>query len=184
MMQLTCWEADARVASLSEIMSWCLRHHAVDRMLIALRLEQFGNKWRYADQAAGEIVKSLFSPYILTGFQASEWPGTELIGHPGFVYVLTFNEHVRSIILDTQPSLDKWRHGEDPPLPEDICLFNQSDSHPILVSCTHELDSWLITDKKPDLEGFSKSKTRPEKLFPKGPYFCRKYQDNKEGRRR
>jgi hypothetical protein len=184
MMQLTCWQADARTASLSEIMSWCLRHHAVDRMLVALRLEQVGNKWRYSDQAAGENVKSLFDKYILTGFQASEWPGTELIGHPGFVYVLTFNEDVRNIILSTQPSLEKWQDGENPSLPEDICLFKESDLHPILVSRTHDLDAWLITDKKPELQGFSKSTIRPEGLYPKGKYFCRKYNKNKESGQR
>lgn len=184
MMQLTHWEADARVASLSEIMSWCLHHHAVDRMLVALRLHQVGNKWRYADQAAGEAVKALFGPYILTGFQASEWPGTELIGHPGFVYVLTFNEDVKNIILGTQPSLDKWRHGETPSLPEDICLFKEGDLNPILFSRTHDLDAWLITDEQPELQGFKKSKIRPEGLFPKGKYFCRKYEKNKARRQR
>jgi hypothetical protein len=144
-------------------------------MLVALRLDQVGNKWRYSDQAAGENVKSLFGKYILTGFQASEWPGTELIGHPGFVYVLTFNEDVRKIILGTQPLLEKWQHGKNPSLPEDICLFKESDSNPILVSVTHELDAWLITHKKPELQGFNKSEISPEKLFYKGKYFCRKY---------
>jgi hypothetical protein len=179
--QLICWEADAHAASLSEIISWCLRHHAVDRMLVALRLHQVGNKWRYSDLAAGENLQSLFGKYILTGFQVSEWPGTQLFGPPAFVYVLTFNEDVKNIILNTQPSLTKWKRGENPPLPEDICLFKESDSNPILVTCTHEPYTWLITDKRPDLQGFRKIKMSPEALFYKGKYFCRKY-DSKNPR--
>ncbi|MBA3241726.1 MAG: hypothetical protein H0T60_10920 [Acidobacteria bacterium] len=175
-MKLTCWGADTRVVSLGEVMSWCLLQHHVDRMLVALRLEQHGNKWRYANEAAGESVKALFAPFILTGFQASEWPGTQLVGHPGFVYVLNFDEAVKNIVLATQPSLDKWGHSEDLPLPEDICLFKEADSHPILVSRTHDLDAWLITDKEPTLQGFAKTNIPPGNMFPEGRFFCKKYE--------
>ena len=112
--QLTCWEADARVVSLREIMSWSLENHAVDRMLVALRLQQIGNKWRYVEPKAADLFNSLFRPYILSGFQAAEWPGTELMGHPGFVYVLTFDEQVMKLALRTQPSLAHWQHSEVP----------------------------------------------------------------------
>ncbi len=122
-MPLNCWEADARVLSLGETMRWCLDQHGVDRMLVAQRLEQVGNKFRYEEPKAAEFFKSEFGPYILTGFQAAEWPGTELIDHPGFVYVLTFNEEVMELALRIQPSLAKWDDGENPPLSEDICLF-------------------------------------------------------------
>ena len=36
------------MASLSDITRWCLGERGVDRMLVALRLEQHGNKWRYS----------------------------------------------------------------------------------------------------------------------------------------
>ncbi len=184
MMELTCWEADARVASLAEIMNWCLQHHAVDYMLVTMRLDQVGNKWRYHDPKAGEFFQSHFGTYILTGFQVAEWPGTELIGHPGFVFVLTFDEEVKELILRTQPSLDKWQHNENPPLPEDICLFSESASHPVLVTCTHELNAWLISDKDPKLQGFKKSDIPADKFFPQEKYFCRKFKKRNTGRSR
>lgn len=174
MMELTCWEADARVAALDEITVWALERH-VDRMVVALRLNQIGNKWRYAEPKAGEFFQAQFGSFILTGFQAAEWPGTELIDHPGFVYVVKFDEEVREVVLRTQPSLAKWRHNENPPLPEDICLFREADSHPILITRTHDLDAWLISDKEPELQGFRKSNLQPEKLFPRSKYFCRKF---------
>jgi hypothetical protein len=181
MMELTSWQADARVAVLDEIMVWALEHYAVDHMLVALRLIQIGNRWRYADPQAGEVFQSQFGPYILTGFQAAQWPGTELFGHPGFVYVVRFNEEVKEVVIRTQPSLAKWQHGENPPLPEDICLFREADSHPVLVTCTHGLDAWLISHEKPELQGFRRSNISPEKLFPKGKYFCRKFNKGTAG---
>ena len=181
-MTLTCWEADAREVSLSETVRWCLEHHGVDRMLVALRLEQVGNKWRYEEPKAAEFFESQFGPYILTKFQVAEWPGTKLIGHPGLVYVLAFNEEVKELVLRVQSSLAKWEDGEDPPLPEDICLFKESASHPVLVSRTHDLVAWLISDTEPNLQGFKKSTIPPAKLFPTGRHFCRRYKPTKTRR--
>ena len=179
---LFAWKADAREVSLSDIMRWCLDQHGVDRMLVALRLTQVGNKWRYLQPKAAEFFKSQFAPYILTGFQAAAWPGTELISHPGFVYVLAFNDEVMELTLRIQPSLAKWQDGEDPPLPEDICLFKESASHPVLISRTHDLDAWLISDTDPNLQGFRKSDIPAAQLFPTGKYFCRKFKPAKTGR--
>jgi hypothetical protein len=181
-MELTCWEANTDEASLNEIMSWCLKDHSVDRMLVVLRLYQVGNKWLYTEPKAGEFFQVNFGSYILSGFQAGAWPGTKLLGAPAFVYVLTFNEEVRQVVLRIQPSLTKWQHKENPPLPEDICLFRESDSHPVLVSSTHDLVAWLLSDKTPDVQGFKKTSLRPSSFFPKGKYFCHKYEKRKAGR--
>ncbi|HKY27373.1 MAG TPA: hypothetical protein VJM12_05440 [Pyrinomonadaceae bacterium] len=181
-MPFNCWEADARVVSLSETLRWCLDHHGVDRMLAVLRLTQIGNKWCYDEPKAAEFFESQFSSYILTGFQAAEWPGTILIDHPGFVYVLAFDEEVKEAVLRVQPSLAKWEDGENPPLPEDICLFKESATHPVLVSRTHDLDVWLISDTEPNLQGFIKSSIPPTNLFPTGKYFCRTYKPTKTRR--
>ena len=181
-MTLTCWEADARVVSLSETMRWCMEHHGVDRMLVALRLTQVGNKWRYDEPKAAEFFRAQFESYIVSGFQVIEWPGTILIDHPGFVYLLDFNEEVKEVVLRVQPSLAKWGDGEDPPLPEDICLFKESASHPVFVSRTHDLVAWLISDTEPNLQGFRKSRIPPAKLFPTGKYFCRRYKPTKTRR--
>lgn len=172
---MNSWELDARAASLGEITSWCLRERGVDRMLVALRLERRGNKWRYASPAAGERVTLLFGPHIITGFQASEWLGTQLSGHPGYVYVIRFDEDVRDGVVNTEPSLDKWLHNRPDPLPEDICLFNEADPNPALVSVTHEGRAWLISDHTPAIAGIHPSKFRLDELFPSTRYFCRKY---------
>lgn len=169
------WELDARTADLDEITSWCLREEGVDRMLVALRLERHGNKWRYLSPAAGERVRLLFGRHVITGFQASEWPGTQLSGHPGFVYVIRFDEEVRDILLNTEPSLSGWLHNSPTPLPEDICLFKDSDAHPTLLSVTHESRAWLISDRDPPVRGIRPSRFRLDELFPPTKYFCRKY---------
>lgn len=160
---------------MSDITSWCLREHGVDRMLVALRLERYGNKWRYASAAAGERVNLIFGQHIITGFQASEWPGTQLSSHPGFVYIIRFDEGVRDILLNAEPSLNKWLHNNSVPLPEDICLFKESDLHPTLISVTHECRAWLISDRTPPIQGIRPSKFRLDELFPATQYFCRKY---------
>lgn len=169
------WELDARAASLAEITSWCLRERGVNRLLVALRLGRQGNKWRYASPAAGERVSLLFGPHIIAGFQASEWPGTQLSAHPGFVYVIRFGESVRSVLLNTEPSLDRWLHNRPDPLPEDICLFKESAPHPTVVSVTHESRAWLISDHTPPIADIRPSRFRLDELFPSTRYFCRKY---------
>lgn len=159
-------------------MDWCLVHHAVDRMLLVLRLQQEGNKWRYANPKAGAFVQTCFGAHILTGFQADEWPGTQA-SEPAFIYVLTFNEDVKRAVLQTQSSLAKWQHSEEPPLPEDICLFRESDTYPIFLSSTHNLLAWLISTRTPELHGFKKTNYPAASLFAQGSYFCRKYRRRK-----
>jgi hypothetical protein len=172
-MTVTCWESFAHDASFAEIMRWCLKHHAVDHLLLVLRRQQIGNKWRYADEKAGERFHSTFNPYVVTGFATQEWPGTKA-SEPAFVYVLNFNDEVRELVLQTEPSLEKWLHSGHS-LPEDPCLFRASDSHPILVTSIHHDVAWLISDKNPDLKGFKPAAYPPSSLFPEGKYFCRKY---------
>lgn len=180
-MELTCWEADTGRISLSEIINWCLVNHSVNRMLVVLRLNQDGNRWRYANPEAGEFVQNSFGPHIITGFQAAEWPGTKS-REPAFIYVLNFNEEVKEAVLQTQPSLAKWQHGEQPTLPEDICLFRESDAHPIFLSSTHHYLAWLLSNRVPVLEGFKKTDFASSSFFPQGRYFCRKFQKRKTGR--
>ena len=177
-MKLTCWEAYAKDASFEEIMTWCLEHHSVDRLLLVLRLDPVGNKWRYANLKAGEVLKSQFGPYIITGFPAIEWPCTTLT-QPAFVYVLRFNEEVKEVVLRTEPSLGKWEHVTPSALPEDPCLFKEGDPNPVLVSTTHQNLAWLLSDRTPNLPGFKKTNYAPETFFPSGKYFCSKYQKRK-----
>lgn len=172
-MTITCWQSFAHAASFEEIMTWCLEHHSVDHMLLVLRRHQVGNKWRYADEKAGERFHSTFDRYVVTGFPAYEWPGTQA-HEPAFVYVVKFNEEVKKVVLRTEPSLKKWQHSAESSLPEDPCLFRESDPHPILVTTIHHDVAWLLSEKIPDLSGFKKTDYSPRELFPEGKYFCRR----------
>ena len=172
-MTLTCWESFARDASFDEIMTWCLKQHSVDHMLLVLRRQQVGNKWRYAEPKAGERFHATFDRYIVTGFAAREWPGTKAT-EPAFIYVLRFNEEVKEVVLQTEPSLENWLHSGPVSLPEDPCLFRESDANPIFVTSIHHDVAWVLAETKPDLAGFKKTNYSPRSLFPDGRYFCRK----------
>jgi hypothetical protein len=173
-MALICWESFTHDTSFEQIMTWCLEHHAVDRMLLALRRHQVGNKYEYDDLKAAELLHSTFGSYIRTAFPTLEWPGTRASA-PAFVYVLNFNEEVKELVLKTEPSLEKWLHLGQSSLPEDPCLFKESDSHPILVTSIHHATAWLLSEKTPDVPGFKKTNFPPDSFFPEGKYFCRKY---------
>ena len=116
---------------------------------------------------------------MLEDFRASEWPGTKLIGHPGHVFVVKFDESIAEVILRTEPDLTKWLYSSNRPLPEDMCLFNSSADAPTLVSVTHEKLYWMIAEQKPKVTGVRESKTRPEELYWPGKYFCRPWTKGK-----
>ena len=173
-MTVTCWESFAHEASFDEIMTWCLKHHSVDHMLLVLRRQQVGNKWHYANPEAGERLHSIFDNYVVTGFPTEEWPGTKS-SEPAFVFVLKFNEEVKRVILQTEPALKNWLHSNELALPEDPCLFRKSDPHPIFVTSIHHDVAWLLSEKKPALPSFKRTDFSPRSLFPEGKYFCRPY---------
>jgi len=108
---------------------------------------------------------------VLDDFRTSEWPGTKLIGHPGHVFVVRFDESVAEVILRTEPRLNKWLYPSNRPLPEDICLFNSSADAPTLISVTHENLYWLLAQQNPKLAGVRESKTPPAELYSPGQYF-------------
>jgi len=179
-MKLTCWEASTQAVSFEEVMTWCVEQHAVNRLLLVLRLQSAGNKWRYAEPRVGEVLNSQFGSYIVTGFPALEWPGTQA-SQPAFVYVLNFNDEVKEVVLRTQPSLSNWLHQGQSSLPEDPCLFKDGDSNPVFVSSTHHDLAWLLSDRTPSLNGFKSTNYQPETFFAQGKYFCRKFQKRKCG---
>jgi hypothetical protein len=143
-------------------------------MLVVVRMEQDDKTGRYSTlRELEQLTKTLFGPNVLEDFQASAWPGTELIKHPANVYVVRFDESIAELILSTEPDLMKWLHVKTPPLPEDICLFNSSADSPTLVSVTHEKLFWIIAEQKPKLAGVRETNLPAEKLFWQGKYFCR-----------
>lgn len=167
------WSVDLRVQPSRELLFWCLNQQSVDRMLVVVRMAQ-GKKGGYSTpRELEELPNTLFGSNVLETFLASAWPGTELVGHPGHVFLVKFDQSVAELILRTQPDLTKWLHRNNPPLPQDICLFNSSGDTPTLVSVTHENLFWIISEQKPKLAGVRESKMRPEALYWPDKYFCR-----------
>lgn len=178
-MKLSCWNLDLGAVSGEELFDWCLREHSVNRMLVAVRLEQHGGRWRALVPGSTDHFQARFAAHIREQFLASGWPGTESIGQPGLMYLVEFNLQVKELTLQIEPDLRRWSIDDKPPLPEDICLFRMGDSHPIFVSVIHEGDAWLFTNKKPTIKGVSLGKAvdtdrlRQELIAFPGKYFCR-----------
>jgi hypothetical protein len=165
-MSKKCWSINPQQSR--ELLTWCLRSQKVDRMLVVVRMEQHATP-RELEQG----VRRLFGKNLLDDFNATAWPGTELIGHPAHVFVVKVDELIADLIVRTQPDLTKWLHAGNPPLPEDICLFASGADAPALVSVTHEKLFWVIAEQNPKLEGLRETTLRPDELFWQGKYFCR-----------
>jgi hypothetical protein len=168
-----CWSVDLRVQPSQGLLSWCLNKQSVDRMLVIVRIGRQGGRYSTRPDLK-QLPVTLFGPNVLEHFRVSAWPGTELVeGHPAHVFVIKFDESIAEVILRTQPDLAKWQHSGNPPLPEDICLFNSSADTPTLVTVAHEEYFWIIAEQKPKLEGVRESKMRVQSLYWSGKYFCR-----------
>ncbi len=185
MMQPTVWSVNLDIVSTRDLLSWCLLNHQVDRMLLSLPPSV--SRRRYTHQQSDEVravydkTNLLFGQYVLDKLPVSAYPGVDLMGGVASAFVIEFSEAVKDITLAAEPNLSKWLGNLRPPLPEDICLFKATDSHPTFVSHTVNGRGWLITGKTPKLRGVTKSKDRAEGLFFEGDYFCRRYKNNKEG---
>jgi hypothetical protein len=125
----------------------------VDRLLVAARLDTDEVTPTLLSPGVDQQVQDLFGPSVLERRYAEEWPGTQLIGHQGVVWTVAYSERLFAPMIAAANLLRSWRHSHNPPLPEDICLFRQGDSLPVLVSVTHEEEAWLITDREVDLPG-------------------------------
>lgn len=170
---MNCWRFDIRNVSLEEVLSWALSTAKTDRLLFAMRLFEGKGKKRFAPHGVEKNVLHLFRNHIVESFWASGWPGTELIGHKGRVWVTNFDENVMALVIGTQRDFSKWHNDAHLALPEDLCLFKQGSRYPTLVSVTHEEDAWLFSVEKPDIPGIEKSRTLLEDFIFSGKYFCR-----------
>lgn len=50
-------------------------------------------------------------------------------------------------MTETKSYLSDWKQSNDPPLPEDVCLYREGEAWPVLVSVTHDGDAWLYDDE-------------------------------------
>jgi hypothetical protein len=175
-----CWENKGTVY-LNQILDWCLKRHHIDTLLVTSRSLVGGKGGRSFSQGVDEEVRVIFGGNLIKRFDASGWPGTELIRHTGRVYIVRFNELVKQRMVETENELFKWSNNDR--LPEDICVFRSGSKFPVLFSVTHEKEASVLSDKKSIPPGFKESDL-PAKYWYiwDGPYFCRLPDKRRRGR--
>lgn len=165
-----CWDV-AQSTPFAEIGSWCLQNRGVDRLIVAIRPTLDRQNRREFDPRIDSSVSRIFGKNLLRTVSARAWPGTQLVGHFGKVHVVRFDASVQQSMVETQKYLNGWKQSNDPPLPEDICLYRDGDTYPVLVSVTHDGDAWLF-DVNPSVRFVSIATIPlPEDLIPSPPDF-------------
>lgn len=170
-MTLRWWEI-ADFSRSEMIMQWCLREHKVDRALVVVRMERLRGRWRAQVPQVDDNVERMFKGRIVDSFLASAWPGTKLLGPQARVYVFKFGSAELDAIVHTEPRLDKWQHTHDLGLPEDLCLFRDGDSAPVLISVTHETEGWLLTHREVRIPKVKLDTRHLESFVFEGKWFC------------
>ena len=165
-----CWDV-SREVSFDEISSWCLRAREVDRLIVAVRPYIDRRDRVEFDARIEESVFRVFGSSVIRSTYATAWPGTELIEHAGRVYIIKFDSDLARQISKEMNRLSGWVQRNDPPLPEDLCLYREGEAWPVLVSVTHDGDAWLYDDD-PDAT-FVRTPTipLPSDLIPPAPSF-------------
>ena len=182
---MKAWNLDVSVATVDETLSWCLAQGA-DRLLVAARMHKDGasHESRWVPSIEETAVRELLGRHLIESFTASGWPGTELIDHPGTVFVSSLDKHLISVLSQREPLISRWLHQSKPPLPEDLCALRSGATMPLLITVTHEGDGWLLSSGKgrPALEGIGRSEMKVDNLKEflfDGPYYCRPWRATK-----
>ena len=135
--------------SMQQILEWSLREKGVDRLLLSAYLDPHENKPVLLRPTLEETIKALFGSRLLERKLVRRWPGTELYEHYGLVFLIAFDSGLVKPMAEAGKCLVNWRHNNNPPLPEDPCLFREGDDWPVLVSVTHERDAWVLSEDRP-----------------------------------
>lgn len=165
-----CWDID-RGTSVADVSSWCIERRGVNRLMVAIR-PYIDRKNRVGfDPLVQESTVEIFGDRILRKVFARGWPGTRLIDHRGEVYVVAFDVTVQRRMVQASNEFSGWTQWSTPPLPEDICLYRDGEDSPVLVSVTHDGDSWLF-DNQPDATFVRRATIElPSELIPSAPEF-------------
>ncbi|HEX6900066.1 MAG TPA: hypothetical protein VF789_10150 [Thermoanaerobaculia bacterium] len=142
------WDVSADTP-LEAIFTWCSEKRGVDRLLLSARLDKEKKRPTLLRPTLSETVDQIFGDHLLSTRMVKRWPGTELYGHKGVVFLVAFDPTLISSMAQVGTLLSNWRHNNNPPLPEDPCLFRQGDEWPVLVTVTHERDAWILSDERP-----------------------------------
>lgn len=178
---MSCYRISARNAGIGSVLRWCQVTHQVDRMLVAVRQERWRGSWRPISPKQHSTTLELFGEFVISETLCSWWPGTMTEG-AGLVFLIHFNDSVRKIASRVGPRLVAWERGQNPPLPEDICLFKLGASRPVLLSVTHEGDAWLLTNKRVGIAHVSKAEHELDDImlsFCRAKLFCRRWRGRK-----
>ena len=167
---MKCWRFKTHDVPLEKVLAWAFFGAEADRILFATQLESKGNK-KLVPVGVKDNVTKIFGYHVIESFSASGWPGTDLIGQKGRVWIAEFNENVMASILTTQPNLGLWLNNRS--LPEDLCAFKQGSQYPAFVSVTHERNAWLFNNTKPAVPGLQEDRPLLRGFLFPGKHFCK-----------
>lgn len=166
-----CWDV-SRTASVETLLTWCLDVRKVDRLLLATRLDKESPTATLLEPDVESSVHDLFSDRLLEVSLATAWPGTQLIGHAGKVYLVEFDRTVLRRMVAAENRLGAWTQWNKPPLPEDVCVYRAGDAAPVLVSVTHDNDAWIFHNEDVSVDVASPASIiLPANLIPPPPGF-------------
>jgi hypothetical protein len=138
-----CWDVNP-AATVDEITRWCLDNRGVDRLFVVARPDNDAPGTLLEPRVEAAVAK-MFGTKVIRALWARAWAGTELFRRRAAkVWIIAFDEDVRTRMVAVQNSLSGWRHANNPPLPEDICLYRVGDALPTFVSVTHDSEAWLF----------------------------------------
>lgn len=161
---LSCWKLPMDV-ELEPLLLWCVENRDVNRLLVTARFWRGARGKREGPNAkVVQAMESLFRGRILRRVLARKWPGTEVIGSEAIVFVIGFDAALMKPMVEAAPRLAEWTRWNDPPLPEDLCLYRQGDEWPALMSITHEGDAWVFGTGDLSLTGATPSQLDAEYL--------------------
>lgn len=133
-------------AAMKPVLHWCSRRGA-NRMLLAARFDDEVGRSR-TDRRLRSSISRIFGERILETWQTSAWPGTRLMDSTAIVIIVAFDSTLVEPMCRLEPCLSEWNHSHPLRLPEDPCVFRKGDRWPLLVSVTHEMDAWVLSDEK------------------------------------
>lgn len=160
-----CWKLPMDV-ELEPLLVWSVERGNVNRLLVAARLEEGKRgEQKGPNPKVLRAVDSLFEGRVRKRLLATQWPGNKMIGHEGGVFVIDFDATLIRPMVQAASRLADWTRWNDPPLPEDLCLYRQGDEWPAFFSVTHESDAWAIGDAGPPVERAVQEPLDPDSLL-------------------
>lgn len=177
---MIAFEIDFDEFDLSAGLEYALGQGA-DRLLFVTRLWRKRRAWIPDSAELLNSIYGLFNENIIDSYLVSKWPGTRLIGHPGRVFIVKLDRNVVSRIVAEEGRLTGWLQSDEPPLPEDLCVFKSGANWPFMVTTTHEEEGWFFGESNLRLPGLTYSKLTIEFMRQHGwlgndSNFCERWQ--------